>query len=255
MLLNLSRRKTTDPERRSLGSISTTAPLIVHVPNVHQFKAYYYPALRRNILDALHATISKIFQDSGDVLMISSSCFTSSYDDDSHEQILVVPVRSTSQMRLLDKGLKDTDCIQRHNIRKIQKHIRGSMVELAAVSEPYADWTFLDGAQGAKTILNDRKLSKRDAICFAELINRCVDINHIPKAIEDGHLRMKLLDNWDVKDENDGWTSFPVSIQTVIREIEKDPFRYEWEKKCLDLLVRPGQYTDLLDVPDDASVS
>lgn len=160
----------------------------------------------------------------------------------------MVPVRSTAQNHLLETGLKDKVSIQRRNIRMIQRHIRGSSAVPAAAHEPYANWTFLDGAQKAKAILNDQIFSERDAFYFAELIDSCKNTDAIPKAIEDGQLRRDFLDDWNVRDENDEWTSFPASIQAIVREIQRDSSRYKCEQQFLDLLVKPGQSIHLVDI-------
>lgn len=39
----------------------------------------------------------------------------------------------------------------------------------------------------------------------------------------------------------DKWSDFPPKIQTIIREIENDSEKYEWEQKSLDLLIHPGK--------------
>lgn len=220
-----------------------SAPLIVHIPEVHELP---YSTLKA-LCDAAANEEGRL----SNVLLISSTTTSSCQEDDNilrltgtkpvKRAIRVVPVRCRAQMHLLEVGPKGSDIFLQSNVRALQRRIRQDLKDIwTPMVEPYTTWDFLEGYTPS-TRLARRHLGEEEVECLAEQINGSLDPEHIRAVILGAERRDEVLLDWGEKMSLGKWANFPSNVQAAIRKIEYNEGDLTWEKKFLDLIVNPGK--------------
>ncbi|KLU90382.1 hypothetical protein MAPG_09344 [Magnaporthiopsis poae ATCC 64411] len=157
-------------------------------------------------------------------------------------KVKLAPVRSPTQVKLLESGPPETDFRLRANVRSLQSKIRQQTGNFSDPTvQPYADWELFLVCEASATLSRD-VLGDEEIADLADRIGHTLSPDHINRVLSGATRRRDLLSSWDVVDDSTGWSGFPPHVRSKILEIEGDEKRSQ-EAALLALLVKPGTVT------------
>ncbi|KAK4664258.1 uncharacterized protein QC763_503950 [Podospora pseudopauciseta] len=249
------------PERR---------PLIIHIPDVHHFDIpddndlqgnprWFDFADIKEILDVIQLAIINQAGGSGATLLVlSSRYYTTSHRNtdiplvhallEAEEDITLVPLKTPSQVKLLEEGPPNCDRHLRINIRSFQRQIRATIGDFTSpLLQPHTAWEFINDCETSRRFcLGHRQhgeiISVGKKVALQVGRHGSVTADHIQQSLIAVASHGEMLKDWDIESSVDDvqsrWAQFSPHIRKKLEQAENG--NNDAEKQLLDLVVDPG---------------